>query len=681
MASWGVPTDYLGDAPEALARLQAAAEGDIWPLGRQIITRLGAPFGADWSDYPAPDKPLMLALGGLATAIGVYAAANLGLVLAQVTAALAFYGVARWLRVRWEWAAAGGLLFAYTYHTFHRGLAHFSLVFTWTVPLGLAAVWLVASSRRLEWRRPGALLCLGAAVALGTFNPYNLLFWLQLMAWGLVWQWFGARRRANLTIGLASLAAALAAFVVAHAEVWLHAPPDAQPLLARNYGGTEVYALKPIEMFIPPAYHHWDFLAFFGHRYARWSPWRGEAFLPYLGLVGIAGFVLLAILSVRRLVARRAPPAPALATGWLVSYASVGGVGNLLALFAGFQVFRATNRAAIFISAIVLFFLVGRLSRWTAGWRVLPRCAAAIALAGFGVFEQLPRLEPELNPRAIASAVDEDREFGRLLEAALPPRSLVFQLPVVAFPEARAPHQLGEYDHFRPYLATRTLRFSFGAPKLRPASRWQRELDSAPVPELVRRLERHGFAALYLNRKGFADGGDHLLRELAALGYARQLRSPNGEQIAVLLQPATRPEPPVAAALTFGRGWHAAADDGWRWAYGDGALAYFNPYAAPVTAALRLRLAAATPRTVHLEHKGRVALTAEAGAPPGVLVEVRLELDPGVNTFKLRSDQPATRQGDGRHPLRAFAIEEKSVHVTIKPARSRPSGYARLEQP
>lgn len=186
-ASWHLPTAYAGDAYETLARLQAAAEGDIWPTQSQVITRLGAPFGAYWNAYPTPDKLLMLVLGGLARLVGVFAASNAGLLLAQVSSALAFYLVARWLRCRWEWALAGAMLFAYTYSVFHRGLAHFSLVFTWTVPLGLLAVWLVAGSRRLEWRRPGALLCLGAAAALGAHNPYNLFFWLQLMG-GRCWR-------------------------------------------------------------------------------------------------------------------------------------------------------------------------------------------------------------------------------------------------------------------------------------------------------------------------------------------------------------------------------------------------------------------------------------------------------------------------------------------------------------
>src|SRR5688500_14803851 len=87
-ASWQIPTDYYADAYDSLARLKAASEGDVWPLQAQVISRLGAPFGAHWNAYPAPDKPLMLMLGGLVHLIGLHATANFGLLLAQVTAAL-----------------------------------------------------------------------------------------------------------------------------------------------------------------------------------------------------------------------------------------------------------------------------------------------------------------------------------------------------------------------------------------------------------------------------------------------------------------------------------------------------------------------------------------------------------------------------------------------------------------
>ncbi len=663
-AQWRLPTDYVGDAHEILARIKAAAEGDTWPLAPQVIERLGAPFGAHWNAYPTPDKPLMLLLGGLAAAIGLFAAANAGLLLAQLSAALAFYAAARWLRCRWEWAWTGALLFAYTYHTFHRGLAHFSFVFTWTVPLGLLAVWLVAQSRRLEWRSPGAALCLGVALALGVSNPYYLFFWGQLLLWALVAQWFGGRRRANLGIGLAAGLVALAAFALTNAETWLHVQePEGLPLLTRNYGGTERYALKPLELFIPPQYHRIELLASFGDRYNRWSDWRGEGYMPYLGVVGVAGLAWLAAATVRRLLRREPLPGQALSAGWLLAYATVGGVTNLLAFFAGFQVFRATNRAAIFLSALVLVFLMVRLSRLTARWAAPWRLAAAFGIAAFGVFDQLPRRwPPEVRARMAVDATS-DLKLGVELEAALPRGAMVFQIPVLGFPEVVPPHRLADYEHFRPFLVTESLRFSYGAAKFRSRSRWQRDLENLPVADLVRRLESYGFAALYLNRKGYEDRAEHILSELARLGYTRRLAGAGGQQVIIVLNPTAQPTLPLGRTLTFGQGWHPRLEGGLRWANGDAVLSYFNPHATPLTAELRLSIAATTPRSVVFEHDGRIVRTLQVGGAPVELHLPALTLAPGVNRFALRSSEPAHRAGPGRYQLRAFALKESSIVI------------------
>src|SRR5688572_12336953 len=150
----------------------------------------------------------------MARVVGVFTAANIALLLASVTSALAFYGCARWLRARWEWAFAGALLFAFTCQTFHRGLPHLFLVFSWTVPIALLACALVAGSRRLQLRRGTGIFCVATAAAIGVGNPYILFLFLQLMGWAMIAQWWGARRRENLITGGVAIAAAILAFVV-----------------------------------------------------------------------------------------------------------------------------------------------------------------------------------------------------------------------------------------------------------------------------------------------------------------------------------------------------------------------------------------------------------------------------------------------------------------------------------
>ncbi len=661
-ADWALPTDYSGDAHEMLARIKAAGEGLGIPLSPQRVGRLGAPFGADWSDYPTPDKPVMLLLGALSLATTVFVAANLGLLLAHLASAASFYLVARWLRVRWEWAWAGALLFAYTYHVFHRGLAHFSFVLTWTVPVGLLAVWLVARSHRLSWRTRGAWVCLVAAVGLGAGNPYLLLFWGQLLGWALIAQVLGPRRRANLVMGLATGLVALLTFVACNAELWLHAPePEGLPLLSRNYGGTERYALKPVEMFIPPEFHRADWLAFLGQRYRRWSEWHGEAFLPYLGICGIAGLVWLTGLAVFRLLRGRPLPGQALALGWLVAYAGVGGLTNFVAFFAGFQVFRATNRVAVFISALVLIFLVVRLSRLTAGWPVRRRLAAAGALAAVGLLDQLPRgTDPEKRAR-IAAEVRSDLEFGGRLEAALPGGARIFQLPVIGFPEVVPPHRLTDYEHFRPYLATSRLSFSYGAAKHRARGRWQRDLEGLPAAELVRRLEEHGFAALYLNRKGFADRADRLLSDLGAMGCDRLLQGRQGNQVVVLLRPAADPRPPIARSFTHGRGWQLRSEGGVRWAGGRAALSFHNPWPTSLSLNATLELVGPAGGAVALWRDGVPLGQVTLGSAPARLVVEGVEMAPGINVFHLDSSGPASRGPGGRGSLQAFGLLRSSV--------------------
>ncbi|MDO8539741.1 MAG: hypothetical protein Q7S40_04810 [Opitutaceae bacterium] len=664
IASWSVPLEYRGDAPEILAQMRAAADGDMWPFRPKIIERLGAPFGAHWNAFPTPDKPLLLLVGGLTHLVGLFAAANIVMLLGSISSALAFYFVARWLRCRWEWAWAGALLYAFTYHTFHRGLGHFSIAFTWTVPLALLAVWLVAQSRRLEWRSSGAAVCLGSAVAVGVSNPYNLLFWVQLMGFALIAQWFSRRRRANLTIGVATVLIAGVAFIASHLEVWVFVQePEGAPLVMRNYAGTEIYALKPIEMFIPPRFHRSDVLAFMGHRYERWSAWRGEAFLPYVGLAGIAALLWLGLVTARRIFLRRPLPGHALSIGWLIAYSSIGGVTNVLALLAGFQIFRATNRVAIFISAIAIVFLIVRMSRLTARWPAWLRGGLAFAVAGIGVLDQVPRPEPPDVVAEIEADAKSDLNLGRELEAALPPGAAIFQLPIMGFPEVSAPNLMADYELFRPYLVTETLRFSYGAAKSRARSRWQRDIERVPAATLVRRLEEYGFSAVYVNRKAFKDRAEGLLGELAALGYHQRIESARGHQTVVLLNPAARPTFPLARTLTYGLGWHTRILEGVKWANSDAILSYFNPYDRRLPASLELIVEAVSERDVWIERDGRELGRIHAGKVPIPLRVPRLDLEPGVNVFELRSNQPGRRLGTGQYQLRTFGLHDLFLKV------------------
>jgi hypothetical protein len=381
--------------------------------------------------------------------------------------------------------------------------------------------------------------------------------------------------------------------------------------------------------------------------------------VAYLGLAGVAGFCWLMAVSARHALARRPVPPQALAVGWILAYASIGGVTNLLAMFAGLQIFRATNRATVFLSAIAVLWLVMGLSRLTARFPAPLRLAAALLVAVLGVLEQLPRRAPG-QTEAIAQKVRLDREFGERLEAALGPSAMLFQTPMLDFPEAAPPHQLTDYEHFRPYLATDTLRFSYGSPRLQARGRWQRDLQHAPPATVVRTLESYGFAALYLNRKGFPDGGDALLRQIAQLGYDRRIESLDGEQVAVLLRPQVSPRMPLGKALTIGRGWKFRSD-GAPWAYDAGTMSFFNPYPAPIRVELRVTLMSRMHRRLTLELDGEPLRSIDLPACTARLVLPSVALESGINCFRVRSREPATEHEGVSNEARAFGLAEANV--------------------
>src|SRR5207302_980335 len=133
---------------------------------------------------------------------------------------------------------------------------------------------------------------------------------------------------------------------------------------------------------------------------------------------------------------------------WIVFYSVVGGF-NCLIGSAGFQFFRSSNRYSIFILTIVLIYGVRQLSQ--INWRgisgyLIPAIVLIIAL-----YDQMPRPPSFEEIRAVDAVISADRQFAAEMEGRLPKGAMVFQLPIMSFPEDLG-GPIPAYDHFRPYL-------------------------------------------------------------------------------------------------------------------------------------------------------------------------------------------------------------------------------------
>ena len=674
-SAWTLPLDYTGDSLENLARIQAASEGDLVPFRSHYIHRLGAPLIANWNEYPGSDDLANFGLGLLARLTGAAAATNVALLLAHLTAAWSFYLVARLLRHRWEWALPGALLFAFSFYSATRGLPHLWLTFTYTVPLALFTAWLVAAGRRATMRPAWRWLCYAGAVALGASNPYNLFLYLQLLAWAVLVRWLKSRWSPGVRLGAICAALSLAVFAAIHAHIALNVIDEGgTPLLVRNYAGTEIYGLKPIELFVPSSRHHSTWLAALGYRYLRWSDWRGETFSPYLGLAGAVGLLWMLGAFIRGLLMdrRRLVVGYSLTAVWILLFSSIGGINNILAFFFGLDIFRASNRYSIFLFGLALLFLVARLSRLTRPWRPGWRLTLAGLVGLVGLWDQLPTRPDAESERTIAEQVGSDRQLGQELERRLPPGAMVFQLPILDFPEGLPQLRVNEYDHFRPYLATRTTRFSYGESKNRARGAWQLDCRRMAPAALVRALESYGFAAIYVNRQGYPDNAARLQAEFAAAGRAETLSGPLKNQVVVLLHPAEHPQLPLARTFTFGRGWNrrAVGEPAFlpHWTNGSASLSYFNPFPRPLRVFVRLVVSGEGPRTLRLLLNGRECSHVSLDAAMKEMELPGVELQPGVNRLDLVTPEAPIRVSEQRLMLRAVALHELQLRILSGPA-------------
>ena len=70
--SWKTPVVYFGDALSGMAQAKAIAEGEVVPILPKCPVSFGAPFRANWNDYPISEKGVFAWWGLLIRAFGVF---------------------------------------------------------------------------------------------------------------------------------------------------------------------------------------------------------------------------------------------------------------------------------------------------------------------------------------------------------------------------------------------------------------------------------------------------------------------------------------------------------------------------------------------------------------------------------------------------------------------------------
>jgi phosphoglycerol transferase len=500
--------------------------------------RLGAPGTLDLRDFPMADVlhfGIIKLFGCVWRDAGLIL--NLYYLLSFPLTALSTYFVLRRLGLGRLACLPPSVLFACTPYHFLRMQGHVFLSAYYLIPLmvGIILRVLMGQPRRRFVRREAAgaaLVCVLTGLA-GVYYAFFSCF--LLLAAGLAaalrqrrWASLGWSALLSLLIA-ASLGAALAPSIlhVAHRgknpEVADRSPAEA-----------ETYALNVFEMLLPVQGHRVAALDRFQERFQapRNRP-AGAPVFTTLGLFGSLGFLYL----VGRFLWRRRPESDRIEDG--LAYLSVvavmlgtaGGLGTAFA-FCASPLIRAYDRISIFLAFFALAGLAFALQRFAnrhlkSRWGVAAYAAGQAGLLLLGALDQTSdRFVPD--HAEMQRAYTSDWGFARRLEQVLPPGALVYQMPYVPFPESPPSGKLDYYDLLRPFLHSRTLRWSYAAMKGREGDRWHAAVAALPVGELLEQLAVAGFRGVCVDRDGYADRGRVVERQLARLLGVRPLISGNG---------------------------------------------------------------------------------------------------------------------------------------------------------
>lgn len=542
--SFKYPTAYAGDSIYFMGIAKGFSE---LPLPWKIrIRHLNAPDSADWNDYPLSEKLLYYTHGVLARYIRAGVASNILYMLGHVTAAISFLWAARRLGSQWLPGMIGGLLFAFSPYMMWRAFGHLNLLFVWPIPVLFVILhylwYLEGFPRPRIWLAGCAALCCFALL-----SPYYFLLSLQLILLTALGSCARGRWRAGVFGGFLA-AAGMAGFLLNQLNVFLAQARDGKNFAAaaRILTELEIYGLRIPDLLLPREYPLGSVSRFLNSLCLA-AGGGGESGAVFLGFAGAAA--LCCLLACTAFSGFRNPtriPLEFWVAAYTAAFAVVGGLNYLLGSL-GFVMLRGGNRYSIVILCAALLFCCRRFHRIPSralGGLLL----AVIFIAGAAEVAaiNIPRRR-SLDP-VIFDRVDSDRAFTKELESKLLPGAMVFELPVAAFPEIPPIHGMQDYEHFRPYVWSKDLRFSYGTVKGRLQSLWQAAIVRQGPDAFLPFIERCGFEALLINTSGFADNGAALEADLARRGCPVIARDRLGTLVAYHLkpQPGERPmRPPV----------------------------------------------------------------------------------------------------------------------------------------
>jgi phosphoglycerol transferase len=306
----------------------------------------------------------------------------------------------------------------------------------------------------------------------------------------------------------------------------------------RSLGESDIYGLNVSSLVLPTNNHRFPLFRDIKDSLNRESvspvgdpEYQAIGLIASLGLVVSIGSVLMGVTKRRsddRWSALRRTSGELNVLAILL--AAIGGFSTIVGLL-GLTSLRAYNRISIFIAFFSLVALGALCESWLAHrkssqlrWSrrfTVGTVAVSLGVCAIAVFDQAPR-QPLFQARdQVKTRLSSDRAFAHTIERRVGSGGMVFELPLMEYPEAKVSFSAREIAYqtdelVKPSLFTTGVRWSWGAMKGRPADLTP-SFVGRPLEGLLPDLAAVGFDGIYIDRRGFADHGGQVEARLSSI--------------------------------------------------------------------------------------------------------------------------------------------------------------------
>ncbi len=540
------PYGYSGDSLACLMFIRRSMEGWIFNNNHQ-----GFPFGSNLLDYPMSDTGSFLILKALGLIFKTpQAAMNLYFLIGFPVTFVCSYVCLRTLDVLCPFSVAASLLFVFLPFHFQR-VPH--LFYTWyfVVPIFFYFGFRLFSSKLFglwkETARSQALLDALVLFSLASFGAYYAFFGCLLLSISSVSGAMRNKTYSNFVLGfVASCIVSFGVFINIAPNIYHRMTAGRNLEFGHDApSDSETCGLKLVQMLLPRQNHRIGRLSRITERYSKTFPLVNENATSALGFIGALGFISLLCVAIALMSGLHVDDRLvffSVVNIFLFFFATVGGFSALFALLVT-PLLRGWNRISVFIGfgaiagiflalqiSLEKFFLEAQVKKLI--WPI----AVGILIAGF-LDQTVPA--PLSDNNAIRAEFESDHLFIRKIETLVPPKSAIYQLPYMPFPEVPPIHQLMDYGLSRGFIQSHSLRWNYGGMKGRDGDMFFRLLSQQPLVKQLKVVKRLGFRGVYIDRRGYEDHGKEIETNLAnLLGISPSVVSKDN-QLSFFLIPTT----------------------------------------------------------------------------------------------------------------------------------------------